>query len=190
MLRQSLEAAGHTVIEAEDGLQGLSTARSSRPDVVILDVMMPFLNGFDVAASMKNDPDLLAIPILMLTVVDDAQRAYGLGVERYLNKPFEPQKIVAEINSLLDTHKEPANAFLVGELPHLEEPLLDAMKRSKMQIHRVNSPAELKDAVELHPPRIVIVFGDEYDESHKRGEIQAALGTRAALTRFVATGDG
>ena len=107
VLRQSLEAAGHHVLEAKDGLAGLTMAREERPDLIVLDVMMPAMNGFDVAASLKNDPEYMGIPILMLTVVDDAQRAYGLGVERYASKPFEPQDIVQQIETLIHTRNDP-----------------------------------------------------------------------------------
>ncbi len=189
VLRQSLEAAGHTVIEAEDGVKGLAAARESRPDVIILDVMMPFLSGFDVAASLKNDPDLLAIPILMLTVVDDAQRAYGLGVERYLNKPFEPQKIVAEINALIEAHKEPANALILGEPAQHDAALKDAIEQAKLKAKEAKNMSEFKLLAEKFPPRIVIVFGEEYQDASYRTEIQSALGSRATLTRFVAVED-
>ena len=99
----SLEAAGHKVLEAEDGLTGLTMAREQRPDLIVLDVMMPALNGFDVAASIKNDPNYMGIPILMLTVVDDAQRAYGLGVDLFVSKPFEPQDIVQQVENRIHT---------------------------------------------------------------------------------------
>ena len=101
MLVQMLEEAGHQALEASDGVEGLEVARTERPDVIILDVMMPRLNGFDCAAALKGDPNFRYIPIIMLTVIDDAQRAFGLGVEAYMSKPFDEQKVMSEIQRLL-----------------------------------------------------------------------------------------
>ena len=68
---------------------------------------MPRLSGFDVAASLKNDPEHLGIPIMMLTIVDDAQRAYGLGVDRYLTKPFEPGVVASQVEELIAEGYDP-----------------------------------------------------------------------------------
>ena len=81
VLKQILEDAGYGSIEANDGVEGLELARAHLPDLIILDVMMPRLNGFDCAAALKADAACRNIPILMLTVIKDEQRAYGLGVE-------------------------------------------------------------------------------------------------------------
>ena len=110
-------------MKAVDGEHGLSMVREYQPDLIILDVMMPRKNGFDVAATLKNDPDFLGIPIIMLTVVDDAQRIYGLGVERYITKPFEPNHIVTEAETLLSQRGEPKIALLLGEIPGKEDDL-------------------------------------------------------------------
>ena len=67
-------------MEASDGVEGLDVVRNEKPDLIVLDVMMPRLNGFDCAAAISGSVDGTR-PIVMLTVVDDAQRAYGLGVE-------------------------------------------------------------------------------------------------------------
>ena len=96
MVTQLLEEAGYDTLEAADGVEGLEVARAEQPDVIILDVMMPRLNGFDCAAALKGDPHCRRIPIMMLTVIDQAQRAFGLGVEAYLTKPFDDQKVISK----------------------------------------------------------------------------------------------
>jgi CheY-like chemotaxis protein len=186
VLRQSLEAEGHKVLEAEDGLTGLSTAREERPDLIILDVMMPQLNGFDVAAALKNDPDFMGIPIIMLTVVDDAQRAYGLGVDRYISKPFEPQDIVSEVEALIETRTEPASVLLLGDLGDRLEALREAVIASAHQLHIAADLQDLTQLAEAHSPSLVILSGEEFQDAGGVDRVQAALGSHATLTRTLA----
>ena len=100
LLRQELEAGGFRVSEAADGLEGVARAKELQPDLVLLDVMMPQLNGFDAAAILKNDPQTSEIPIIMLTIIEDAERGYRLGVDRYLRKPVDIGRLLGEIGSL------------------------------------------------------------------------------------------
>ena len=76
LLRQELSEAGYLVEEAENGQEALAHVREKHPDLVILDVMMPEMNGFDVAAILKNDPQTMDIPIIILSVVQDKSRGY------------------------------------------------------------------------------------------------------------------
>ena len=74
---------------AANGREALGEVRRERPDLVVLDVMMPEMNGFDVAAVLKNDPQTLDIPIVILSIVQDRERGFRLGVDRYLTKPID-----------------------------------------------------------------------------------------------------
>lgn len=185
VLRQSLEAAGHQVLEAADGLAGLETARKERPDLVVLDVMMPRLNGFDVAASLKNDPEYMGIPILMLTVVDDAQRAYGLGVERYLSKPFEPQEIVSEIEELIRRRTEPGAVLALGELGPRQTPLKSAVEAIGHTFEVASDVDMLVTLAEKTPPSLIVLTGEEYQDGSAVARIHSALGNRATITRIL-----
>ena len=187
ILRQSFEAIGHHVIEAKDGKQGLSKAYESNPDLIVLDVMMPKMNGFDVASTLKNDPKYMGIPIIMLTVVDDAQRIYGLGVERYITKPFEPDHIVSEGEVLMQNRGKPRKALLLGNLGSNIEPL---------QRHLLASGFTLKVAVDLtslsrliteQNPDLLIVYGEQYSNPENQPILQEAIGTTSILTRTIKT---
>lgn len=115
LLRQELEAEGYRVYEAQDGNEAIAKVKSVRPDLIILDVMMPELSGFDVAAVLKNDPKRMDIPIVILSIVEDARRGYRLGVDRYMTKPIDTPALLKEIETLLRQPPSKKNVLLVDE---------------------------------------------------------------------------
>jgi class 3 adenylate cyclase len=102
MLSGSLERSGHQVRTAENGAQALDLARSEPFDVVLLDVLMPELDGYGVLEQLKGDPELRHIPVVMVTSVDDvdsAVRCIELGADDYLSKPIDPVLLTARVNA-------------------------------------------------------------------------------------------
>lgn len=102
LLRQELEAAGYSVKTAQDGMDALQQIKAEPPDLIILDVMMPNINGFDLAAVLKNNPATMKIPTIVLSIVQDPERGYRLGIDRYLNKPIDTPALLNDIKTLLD----------------------------------------------------------------------------------------
>jgi DNA-binding response OmpR family regulator len=104
LCRVNLEAEGMQVLEAADGPTGLEKARAEKPDVVLLDVMMPGLDGWRVAEELLDDPGTSAIPIVFLTAraeVRDRARGIDLGGVDYITKPFNPVELAPVVNDLL-----------------------------------------------------------------------------------------
>jgi two-component system phosphate regulon response regulator PhoB len=100
----NLEKAGFRVLAAEDGAAGLSLARKERPDLIVLDLMLPSLDGKEVCRRIRQDPDTAAIPIIMLTALtEEVDRIVGLelGADDYLTKPFSPRELVLRIKAVL-----------------------------------------------------------------------------------------
>jgi class 3 adenylate cyclase/CheY-like chemotaxis protein len=119
MLTGSLERNGHHVTTAEDGPRALDLVRSASFDVVLLDVLMPQMDGYGVLEQLKGDPDLRHIPVVMVTSVDDidsAVRCIELGADDYLSKPIDPVLLTARVNAGL-TKKRLHDL----EMEHLEE---------------------------------------------------------------------
>jgi DNA-binding response OmpR family regulator len=105
LCRVNLEAEGMEVLEAADGPSGLEKARAERPDVVLLDVMMPGLDGWRVAEELLDDERTAAIPIIFLTAraeLRDRARGIDLGGVDYVTKPFNPVDLAPLVNDLLD----------------------------------------------------------------------------------------
>jgi len=101
LLRQQIEGEGYQVREADDGMEAIQQAKNNRPDLILMDVMMPKINGFDAAAVLKNDPNTATIPIIMLSIVEDKERGLRLGIDRYFTKPINSEELLPEIDSLL-----------------------------------------------------------------------------------------
>jgi len=101
LLRQEISEVGYQVKEAIHGKEALDMIREEKPDLVLLDLMMPEMNGFDVAAILKNDPKTQDIPIIIVSVIDDQQRFSRLGIDRYITKPIDIGLLLKEIDTLI-----------------------------------------------------------------------------------------
>jgi two-component system alkaline phosphatase synthesis response regulator PhoP len=104
LLRAYLEQAGYQVFSAYDGETALHAIRRERPDLVVLDLMLPDRDGWDVTRVVRSDPGLSVTPILMLTArVEDHDKIVGLemGADDYVSKPFNPREVMARIRAIL-----------------------------------------------------------------------------------------
>jgi two-component system, OmpR family, alkaline phosphatase synthesis response regulator PhoP len=104
LVQSYLEQAGYSVLTATDGTAALRTIRAERPDLVVLDLMLPDQDGWSITRAVRADQHTAALPILMLTArVDDADRIVGLelGADDYVTKPFNPREVVARVRAIL-----------------------------------------------------------------------------------------
>jgi len=104
LLEVNLEMEGHEVITAVDGQDALDRVRDERPDLILLDVMMPNVNGWQVAETLKNDPETRNIPIVFLSaraMEADVRKGTDLGVQAYVTKPFDPIDLMDLVNRLI-----------------------------------------------------------------------------------------
>ncbi len=108
LLRFKLKNSGYEVVLAENGKLGLETARSNPPDLIILDVMMPVMNGLETLKELKGDPILKSVPVIMMTAQStepEIVRGLELGADDYITKPFRPQEFVARVKAVLSRYK-------------------------------------------------------------------------------------
>ena len=104
LLSHYLSGQGHEVASADDGAKALDAYRTTRPDLVILDVMMPYHNGFELLANLRSRPEWSAVPVLMLTSMgreEDVVRGLDCGASDYMIKPFRPAELVARVRKVL-----------------------------------------------------------------------------------------
>ena len=104
MVKMRLEASGYDVITAYDGKAGLEKAREEKPDIIILDLMLPKMDGYKVCGLLKKDARYAKIPIVMFSAKaqeEDVALGTELGAEAYITKPFEPPMLLAKIKELI-----------------------------------------------------------------------------------------
>ncbi len=101
MMRRTLEGAGHVVVDVQDGSQVLDLASGLLPELIILDIRLPNVNGWELLAELKSDAETSAIPVIVCTVSDDQDRARELGAALYLQKPFSPDELLACVEAFL-----------------------------------------------------------------------------------------
>jgi two-component system, OmpR family, phosphate regulon response regulator PhoB len=104
LVRTTLRDPAYRMVEAADGPAALALARQERPDMVVLDWMMPGLSGIEVATALRQDPTTASIPIIMLTAkgqAADQARGQAAGVDAYLIKPFSPLELLETVQAVL-----------------------------------------------------------------------------------------
>ena len=121
LLTDLLKDAGYSVAEAIDGFQALDHLREQRPDLIVLDLMLPGLGGLEVCRRLRSDRETAGVPIIMLTAkADEVDRVVGLelGADDYVVKPFSPKELVARARAVLRRTRpvEGASVLSVGSL--------------------------------------------------------------------------
>lgn len=118
LMKFNLEKESYQVLEAEDGMQALAHIEQEKPDLVLLDLMLPKMDGIEVCKRAKINPKTAGIPIIMLTArADEIDKIIGLemGADDYITKPFSPREVVARVRAVL-RRQQPAANSVAGEL--------------------------------------------------------------------------
>ncbi|HBL59473.1 MAG TPA: hypothetical protein DDZ80_13435 [Cyanobacteria bacterium UBA8803] len=164
LLRQELEARGYRVREAKDGLEAIAQVKQERPDLITLDVMMPEMSGFDVAAVLKTDPATMDIPIIILSIIEDKERGYRLGIDKYLTKPFQTEQLLQEIDCLIAQGGSKKKVLVVDENVSAVKTLADVLKaKGYSVVEAFNGEDFQKKAIAVKPDMIIAnaIFSQE-----------------------------
>jgi two-component system, OmpR family, alkaline phosphatase synthesis response regulator PhoP len=156
VLRGYLEKAGYAVLTAHDGPEALRIARQEKPDLMILDLMLPGMDGIDVCKSLRQESTL---PILMLTArVEEADRIIGLelGADDYVTKPFSPREVVARVRTILRRTRPTPEVF--GDVLRMSDLSLDTSRHTvtlgEEQIEITPSEFQILEAMIRAPGRV------------------------------------
>ena len=166
LLHQEFTEAGYHVRVAADGREALQCIREETPGLVILDVMMPEMNGFDVAAVLKNDPATMDIPIMILSIVEDKERGFRVGVDRYLTKPIDTSSLFQQVSELLDQGKSHRKVMIVDEDASAVRTLTQVLEAGGYQVVESNGSELVSRAVSAQPDMIILnsVFSTRQEE--------------------------
>ncbi|MEW8029796.1 MAG: phosphate regulon transcriptional regulator PhoB [Candidatus Thiodiazotropha sp.] len=163
MLRFILEQDGFQADFVEDATQAINQIRKSKPDLILLDWMLPGMSGLELAGRLKKDRETASIPIIMLTAKgeeDDKVRGLDIGAEDYVTKPFSARELLARIRSILRR----VSPLLAGDLLECDGLALDPVS------HRVTSDGE---GIELGPTefRLLHFFMSHRERVFTRGQL-------------------
>ncbi|MEJ1930429.1 PAS domain S-box protein, partial [Nostoc sp. NIES-2111] len=164
LLHQQLENEGYNVREAKDGVDAIQQIKIIRPDLIILDVMMPHINGFDVAAVLKNDPQTADIPIIILSIIENKERGYHIGIDRYLSKPINTEQLLNEIGSLLNQVTSSKKVLVVDQNESTLKTISDVLQAQGYSVIEASDPQEcINKALSVKPDMIIIdsIFSQE-----------------------------
>ncbi|HUI31049.1 MAG TPA: response regulator [Candidatus Acidoferrales bacterium] len=109
LLKFKLKNSGYEVVHAENGKLGLEAARNNRPDLILLDVMMPVMNGLDALKALKSDDNLKSVPVIMLSAQASEPavvEGFKLGADDYITKPFRANEFIARVEAVLSRYKK------------------------------------------------------------------------------------
>ncbi len=118
LVEVNLARAGYDVVSAYDGVEALEKVKSEKPDMIVLDVMMPRMDGFEVLKRLQADPETQDIPVIMLTAkAQDADifRGWSSGVSSYLTKPFNPRELLTFVERIFQSLEEGGGEEEEGE---------------------------------------------------------------------------
>jgi two-component system, cell cycle response regulator len=160
------------IFEAADGVEGLTVAQRERPDIVILDLTMPIMDGVEMLTKLKADPDLRGIPVVMLTAEsgrENVLRIAKLGVRDYLIKPFKEELIVERVGRIIDLKAknelatrakrfdDPLQVLVVDDKPAIVEQVQAALSGTPWKVQGVSQPGQAVDSCSQALPDIVLV---------------------------------
>ena len=155
LLARDLTRDGYEVLLAENGAQGLELARSEHPAAITLDVMMPGMDGWSVLRALKADEATAAIPVIMITIVDDKSLGYTLGAAEYLSKPVD-RKRLREAMSRLQTSVD-GDVLVVDDEPDVRELTRRTLEAEGLGVREAGNGKEALEEVARKRPGLIIL---------------------------------
>jgi CheY-like chemotaxis protein len=157
LIEMILSSQGYKVILASDGEEGIAKARAERPSVILVDFVMPKMNGFQVCKTLKEDPEFQDTPIILVTSKGDkvgSKFVDVLGITEYFTKPFQPEELLAKIREVIDNKKEPSSTPLPAEAAQEIKPALSPLEASAPQ----SAPTGLETMVRTIVEKVLVEF--------------------------------
>ena len=155
VLRRTLERDGHVVATAARGEEGLRLAREISPSLILLDVMMPGMDGWAVLRELKADPALREIPVAMVTVVEDQRMAFSLGASEYLTKPVDRERLVEVADNL--ARGDQGHALVVEDDEASRQVMMRALASAGWRVSEASNGKEGLDRMAESRPDLIVL---------------------------------
>ncbi len=156
LVSRFLTKEGFNVRVAVNGQEGLRIAREFKPDVITLDVMMPGMDGWAVLTSLKGDPDLMHIPVVMMTIVSDKNLGYALGASDYLTKPIDRDRLVSILRKY-ECKRPICNILVVEDDTQTREILVRTLEKEGWHAREAEDGLVALDKVKQEMPELILL---------------------------------
>ena len=156
LIARFLGGEGYRVLTATDGEEGLRLAREQRPDLITLDVMMPHVDGWSVLQQLKDDPELAAIPVILLTMTDERNLGFALGASEYLTKPIDRDQL-AEVLRKYEGGDRSAPALVVDDESANRDILRKGLERAGWPVVEAENGRAALERVAEAVPRLILL---------------------------------
>jgi two-component system, cell cycle response regulator len=172
IVRKAFKAFDCEILEAANGVEGLAMATKESPDVILLDVTMPVMDGVEMLTKLKADPQLKGIPVIMLTAEggrDHVLKIAKIGVRDYIVKPFKEDVLVEKVGRIIELKPladgptkarsifDPATLLVVDDKPAIIQQIQEGLKHTPWKIHGASAQGEAIDFCTKTPPDLIIV---------------------------------
>ena len=156
LLGRELAQEGYEVLHAMGGREGLKVAKEARPDLITLDIIMPDLDGWSVLRAIKDDPDLRATPVVLVTIMGDRDLGFALGAADFITKPFERELLMQAVNR----HRRGdgrAQVLVVDDDPKSRDVLRRTLTKEGWTVAEATNGGEALDQLERSQPALVLL---------------------------------
>ena len=156
LVKRSLSKEGLDVMMASGGKDGLELARKYRPDVITLDVQMPGMDGWEVLKTLKADPELREIPVIMMTNIDEKSTGYALGAAEYMTKPVDRERLVAVLKKFRD-NASTRPVLVVEDDSAVREVVRRALSQDGLKVLEATNGREALERVAQTVPSLILL---------------------------------
>jgi len=172
IVKKAFKSYDCEIVEAANGVEGLAAAAKETPDLVLLDITMPVMDGVEMLTKLKADPALKGIPVIMLTAEggrDNVLKIAKIGVRDYIVKPFKEDVLVEKVGRIIDLKPlsdgpqkaksifDPASILVVEDKPAIIQQIQEGLKHTPWKIHGVNTTGEGIDFCSKNTPDLIII---------------------------------
>ncbi len=158
LTRRFLSREGFTVMTAAEGMKGLELARAVGPDVIILDIMMPGMDGWAVLNELKHDPTTADIPVMMMSMIDEKEMGFALGASEYMVKPVDRRRLKSYLERYLDSsHAGSGRVLIVEDEPDTRELIRRGLEKDGWAIDEAANGREALEQLEGPKPDLILL---------------------------------
>ncbi|HOD46400.1 MAG TPA: response regulator [Opitutaceae bacterium] len=172
IVKKAFKSYDCEILEAGNGVEGLAVAGKERPDVILLDITMPVMDGVEMLTKIKSDPELKAIPIIMLTAEggrDNVLKIAKIGVRDYIVKPFKEDLLIEKVGRIIDLKPiaegpvktksilDPCTILVVEDKPTIVQQIQEGLKHTPWKIHGMSSTGEAIDFCSKNTPDLIML---------------------------------